>query len=217
MDTSRIPDHHVLYPEEVAENSVDPMTNQYRPIDSGSVVLLCFVAGSLISAVLLHLAWSGPIGSFYMLQLMTAWGLNVVIALAALMLLPSGSPLKGVALIQVMLAFAVVLLEGSSNPTYSLYFGLGLAVWALKLRDSYFATASIVALGAAAYNHFYSFGPGEAPIVSYSATAGLALTLVLRWVATRKMSRLQADTEGQGFDNSERLGEPPRADGSPNL
>ncbi|GAA1359938.1 hypothetical protein GCM10009596_16030 [Arthrobacter rhombi] len=178
------------------------MTKQDRSIDAGFVVLLCFVVGSLISAVLLHLAWSGPIGPFYMVQLLAAWGLNIVLALAVLAFVPGGSGLKGVALIQVVLAFAVVLLEDSSNPPYSLYFGLGLAVWAFRLRDSYFAAASVVALGVVVYNHFYSFGPGEAPAVSYSATAGLALALVLRWMANKKRQRPHAATNGPRLGNN---------------
>ena len=56
-------------------------------------------------------------------QLLTALGVNAVVAVVLMQAIPAASFLP-----------------------YSLYFGLGIALWAAKLRDPYVATAATVAL-----------------------------------------------------------------------
>lgn len=140
-----------------------------------------------MSAVLLHVGWSGHLDFSYRLQLLAAMGLNTAIAVGVMTAIPRGSFLAGAGALQIGLAFVVSVLESSTFAPYSLYIGLGLAVWATKLRDPYFASAAMVALGAFAYNQLISVQPSESPAVSYSATAALALAFVLRRVAVGKI------------------------------
>lgn len=154
--------------------------------DSGTVILACFVVGSLVSAVLLQVEWSGQHDFSLEFQLLAALGLNAAIAVGAMLAIPKGSFLAGAGALQIGLAVMVSVLENSTLVPYSLYIGLGLAVWATKLRDPYFASAAMVALGAFAYNQLISVQPSEPPAVSFSATAALTLAFMLRRIAVGK-------------------------------
>lgn len=164
--------------------------------DAGTVILASFIVGSLVSAVLLQLQWGGRFGYSYGFQLLAALGLNAALAVAVMLTIPRASFLVGAGALQIGLAVVVSLVENTSFVPYSLYFGLGLAVWASKLRDPYFATVAMVALGAFAYNTFSAVQPEEPPAVSYSVTAAMALAFLLRRMAVKKSSGAHSSRNG---------------------
>ncbi|GAA3707762.1 hypothetical protein GCM10022377_21990 [Zhihengliuella alba] len=167
-----------------SESAVDDSNGRYA-----ARVLALFAGGALLTWALLAMMWSGTVRlpiSGTVAQL----AVNLLVAAAVFLTVKSRRDLAGVAVLQLIIAFVISLVEINVGSVFTWYLGAGLMVWALKLRDVLVAVTAAAAFTAVGFVYAFPTLFGLMPTVALVAALVITATAVGRWLLARRTARL---------------------------